>query len=734
MLPELEEIIVTGTNIRSIENTSSPVIVFDRKDIDLTGLSTVDQLIETLPQNFAGGASEDNIAGRGTAGLNSSRGSGVNLRGLGTASTLVLLNGRRLQTSGFGSFVDVSGIPLSAVERVEVLTDGASSIYGSDAVAGVVNFILKDAYDGGQTLLRVGNVTEGEATEYQAAQTIGRKWTSGGFLAGYDFRRRNRLSASSRDFTNFSQPNNDITSEREIHSGFISLNQAVTDNLDGAIDVLYSHRDFAQNSNTVFLQNLSGTQESLSIGAGLDWALSERWSVRADGVYSLGRLDRIGVTPDGSRPDSEIFQDSDLWSINLVADGPVLSLPGGDLSVAIGGEYREETLDGTTNSVSNRSRDVAAFFAETNIPIIGSDNQLQFLQRFDVNASVRFEEYSDFGSNTTFKTGAVLSPVEGLDIRGSYGTAFRAPTLPQLSEDPQNLVFSFFLPDPASPTGQTLSVIRVGGFNPELQPEEAITWTIGARYAPPSIPGAKFELNYFNVDYKERIAELDDELFNVLSEAEIFAPLISAPPPIGDVNALIGLPSFSNFSGPFVPGDVGAIIDLRLNNIGVTEVDGLDFSGSYTTDSAIGDLTFGVNGTYLFSFENFISPTADGIDVVDTIFNPVDLRIRGSAAWSHNGFTLNGFVNYTDSYSGNAASPDAKIRAWTTVDIRASYAFEDQNRSALDGLTISLSAQNLFNKEPPQIPAASDLIGAGYDAENSSPLGRFIALQITKDW
>ena len=174
----LEEITVTGSNIRGARS-ASPVFTFDRDDIDQTGLGTLPQFMRTLPQVFGGGASDttNGLSGENNANLNLGLGSGVNLRGLGTDSTLVLLDGRRMAASGFGEFVDISTIPLAAIERVEVLTDGASAIYGSDAVGGVVNFVLREDYEGAETRARYGLVTEGSLEEFQVGQVLARLGT-----------------------------------------------------------------------------------------------------------------------------------------------------------------------------------------------------------------------------------------------------------------------------------------------------------------------------------------------------------------------------------------------------------------------------------------------------------------------------------------------------------------------------------------------------------------------------
>src|SRR3546814_15030349 len=107
-----------------------------------------------LPQTFTGGSSETAsavVSTRNGSEYNVAYGAGVNLRGLGTESTLILLNGRRLAPGGFGNFTDMSLVPLGALKRIEVVPDGASAIYGSDAVGGVVTLFLRDAFDGAET-------------------------------------------------------------------------------------------------------------------------------------------------------------------------------------------------------------------------------------------------------------------------------------------------------------------------------------------------------------------------------------------------------------------------------------------------------------------------------------------------------------------------------------------------------------------------------------------------------
>jgi iron complex outermembrane recepter protein len=201
----LEEVVVTGTNIRGAVLIGNAVQTLDADAIAASGKATVAELLRELPVNFAGGVAtgDNNRGGQDTtsAGANLTGGSGVNLRGLGALSTLVLVDGRRVATSGqFGDFVDIANIPAAAIERIEILQDGASAVYGSDAVGGVVNFILKRNVDGLHTLARFGTMTEGGGDEFQASAAWGSSWDTGRVVIGYEYNDRARVGAEDRDF------------------------------------------------------------------------------------------------------------------------------------------------------------------------------------------------------------------------------------------------------------------------------------------------------------------------------------------------------------------------------------------------------------------------------------------------------------------------------------------------------------------------------------------------------
>ncbi len=199
---ELDEVIVTGTLLRSAGAQASPVVSLDRDALDQRGVATVAEALTKLPQNYTGsGTPSALLSYADPAGSNSVVATGINLRGLGPSATLVLVNGRRMGGTGSrGEFADVSGLPSAAVERVDVLLDGASALYGSDAVAGVVNVILRRSFDGQETRVRAG-AAQGGAEDLTVSHLAGGSWSSGSALLSYEYQHVNALGAGDRPYT-----------------------------------------------------------------------------------------------------------------------------------------------------------------------------------------------------------------------------------------------------------------------------------------------------------------------------------------------------------------------------------------------------------------------------------------------------------------------------------------------------------------------------------------------------
>ncbi|MDC8770268.1 TonB-dependent receptor plug domain-containing protein [Roseateles albus] len=165
---QLERIEVTGSSIKRISSEGAlPVQVISAKDIARSGATSVSDVIRNLPA-MQGFQIADTAAGTNSGGIST-----ANIHDIGSSYTLVLLNGRRIAPTGDGSTVNLNSIPMSAIDRIEVLTDGASALYGSDAIAGVVNFVLKKNYQGGNVVASGMVPLEGGGKSAYASLTYG---------------------------------------------------------------------------------------------------------------------------------------------------------------------------------------------------------------------------------------------------------------------------------------------------------------------------------------------------------------------------------------------------------------------------------------------------------------------------------------------------------------------------------------------------------------------------------
>lgn len=186
-----QEIIVTGTNISGVKPVGSETVTVSRDQMLATGLTDVASVLQTLPQvqnNPNSGGSGPVYRQGGTAGYggNSTQGTAINLRGLGTSATLTLVDGRRVVPSGAATtFTEAIQLPIAAIERVEVVSDGNSAIYGSDAISGVINYVLRKHFTGIEITGR-GTVTRYN-NQWGGSITAGYDWGSGNVIATYDY-------------------------------------------------------------------------------------------------------------------------------------------------------------------------------------------------------------------------------------------------------------------------------------------------------------------------------------------------------------------------------------------------------------------------------------------------------------------------------------------------------------------------------------------------------------------
>ncbi|HEY4212035.1 MAG TPA: TonB-dependent receptor [Steroidobacteraceae bacterium] len=197
----IDTVNVTGTYFRGATPVGSSTLSFGRPEIAASGAVTAGQFLRTLSQVFGGGPTQDTRQIGPEAQTNSGFGTGINLRGLGARETLVLIDGRRLAPGGSeASFVDIENIPLSAVERIDVLPDGESAVYGADAVGGVVNFIMRDRFAGAETELTGGPGTRQSLGSEQVAQSLGKKWDNANAMVTVDYYRADGLPTADRSY------------------------------------------------------------------------------------------------------------------------------------------------------------------------------------------------------------------------------------------------------------------------------------------------------------------------------------------------------------------------------------------------------------------------------------------------------------------------------------------------------------------------------------------------------
>src|SRR5690606_4504278 len=191
------EIVVTGSRVRGAAPVGSTVISLGRDSIESSPAVTTDRLIKEIPQNFDLGVSENSRAQSGGSG-NITYGNSVNLRGIGPYATLVLIDGHRVVNNSRST--DPSVIPTLGVERVEVVADGASAVYGSDAVAGVVNIVPRRSLDGVEAFVRGGVADRGGFHEWAAGAAVGKVFSRGQVMLAYEHVERSNLSGDDRDF------------------------------------------------------------------------------------------------------------------------------------------------------------------------------------------------------------------------------------------------------------------------------------------------------------------------------------------------------------------------------------------------------------------------------------------------------------------------------------------------------------------------------------------------------
>lgn len=735
---ELSEVVVTGTHIHGAVSPS-PTVVITREDIDSSGYTDVGDVVRSLPENFSAGNNPQvylpNTPTQGNFNLDG--GSSPNLRGLGPTSTLTLVDGHRLAQDGPTGTADISLIPLAAIDRIEVVTDSSSAAYGSDAVAGVVNFILRKDYEGAETSGTLGRATDGGGYERDLNQLFGHSWGSGGVIAVYEHERQDAVWSTQRDFTSTAASPSSLLPQSSRDSGFLSAHQDVTDSVSLFTEALYTSR-IANNVLTypasldvgTFAASSSVRQYLADFGVNVnapdEWKVSANASDAAQHSLATSTLLVPGAA-NATAYANEVYLGT-TRAAELNADGPLWSFTTEAVRAAVGGGYRDEYL--ADSSVDLRvSRGVRYAFAELDAPLTAIA-ALRGLHELDLNVSGRYEGYTDLGGKVVPKVGLLLAPMPTIELRATWSEAFRAPTLSNLYST--SFVYAYVLPDPLSPTGLSDVLVRLGG-NPQLRAETAKTWTTGIDWRPEGWENAKVGLSYYDVRYVDRVQSLSNVVTALTDPTN--APLITRDPSAALQQEIIDSANgeFINESGqPYDPDTIAAIVDARDLNIAEQDVSGVDVVSSCRFPLRASSLDAFVNGSYL-QIRQRITPAAADDELAGLTYYPPRFHARGGLSWNGKGWAATVITNWTGKSINTYLPGMPSVGSWTTFDAQLSYTAPSQGPFA--GLKASLSVRNILDRDPPfvQFPT-SGTTGFNYDSNNVNPIGRFVSLQLVKEW
>jgi outer membrane receptor protein involved in Fe transport len=678
-----------------------------------------------------------------------------------------------LALSDTGQNADISFIPTSAIARVEVLTDGASAIYGSDAVGGVVNFVLREDFGGAETRLSYGGVTSGGLRQGNVTQAFGRNWKSGNGLVSYDYFSASALDRTDRTFTIRPRVGPGTLTPNEVRQSILAtLSQDASDSLAVEGAVVYGRRDVKNEASDLLSTNplnhshfiFRSNTETLFANLGIDYEISDALNASLTASYSKVDVDadttnlRFNRNP---QTYTTTIRDTHHAALDLTVkvDGSLLTLPGGVVRFSLGAGLLDEQYSGRSvflrTITGELGRETTYAFGEVFVPILRESQGVPFLEQLELSLAARYTDYNDtsspalgrdFGDGLDPKIGLLWAPISSLRFRATYGTSFRAPTLSQL--DPSStstlLVGNLRVPAPSGPLSTVFQVSARPDSN--LAPETARTFTAGFDLHAAARRNFRVSATYYKIDYEDRIAPAFVRS-DLLANPGAYPDAFYRPPSAEFIEGILReTTNVSNNTGVSLADPAAAaaiffanptffIFDQRLRNLSLSRQDGFDILISDAFDIANSRFDFGVQMTRILDYQQQNSVNTPAITAVDTLEQPTDLRGRLFAGLSRGGAQGVLSVNYVDDYD-NPAPPSgisSEVESWTTVDLNFSFEFGASGH-LLDGARMSLSVQNLMDEDPPFAERSSAGENLGYDSANANPLGRLVVLGLTKKW
>jgi iron complex outermembrane recepter protein len=443
------------------------------------------------------------------------------------------------------------------------------------------------------------------------------------------------------------------------------------------------------------------------------------------------------------------FQDRNakftMIDLAVRADGPLFALPAGPLRMAVGAQAHQDKLPyfllnnntGPTidvvryvdNASVNPERDVESVFAEFNVPLVAPAMKIPGIERLDMALAGRAERYSDFGSTRNPKVGLSWVPGFGLEVRGTYSRAFRAPTMGDIDPINGSAVNVVDRVDAGGTT--TLRGILFLGGNPEgLKPETATIKTFGLSFKPAFARGLSASLDWFDIDYRNRILTPGNDV-TVLQRPEL-APYVNRSPTAAQVDAAKANPVYSGAQTE-TTATIRFIADGRRQNAGAVRQTGADFALRYVTGTPAGQITAGLAGTYLSKYEQQFTPTTPLVGgLLNTLNNPLRLRARAELGWAWDSVaSVTAFVNHTNAYTNTTVASRPTVAAQNTVDLsaRLSLARWLPGGWAKD-LSLTMSVVNVADEDPPYVQNGT----LAFDPQNASVIGRLVSVALNAKW
>ena len=417
---------------------------------------------------------------------------------------------------------------------------------------------------------------------------------------------------------------------------------------------------------------------------------------------------------------------TELSSLSAMATGSVYKLSAGDIKLATGGEWRDESFrdrrtqdqllnQSTPVPQSKGSRRVSAAYVEFNLPLAAPAQKIPLLATLDLNAAGRAEHYNDAGFNNTAvpKLGLRWQPFDAqVTFRASWGKGYRAPSLAELYQ-PVNTSVVFNIADPlragrpGSNSNDTTTGQRqvVSGGNPLLSPEKSESFNYGVQIQPRALPGLSLGLDYYKVDVRDRIGA-------------------SATPAIMLANPTL-FPGFVDRAAPTASDTAnnlpGELIRIRqvIGNFGTAMTKGLDLSAEYrVTTKNLGRFSARAVGSTIYHAIIKTRPDLASVETVRT-FEVPHFRGNGSLAWNYQKFGAAVTADYIAGFP-DAAPSTLRVKQQTVTGLQVSYDLPYATK-------VTIGANNLFDRNPPRTASST-----GYAEQTAYFLPRFLYLDITK--